>query len=471
MEIPADKADLQRNLVFQVGEKRHAVDSRQVLEVVRTPHVTRVPHGPEALKGIANLRGQPLPVLSLGKVLNGNDLLGPTEGKIIVYDHGGPVGLLVDDVIRLSENETVASLQALDEILDGAFRMTRRAPVERVGTAGNDADSQTSDNVVAVLSFQVEGQLYGLPLEDVREVTTFSGDMTRVSNAQEALIGLMPLRDSVLPLVSLAALMGMNALSQQQKSAHIVVVEYDGDQIGVVVDAMDMIHRLPEQSIDTVPALLQRGRGNGQIEAIGRISGANKLISILSPEKLFGHDSIAQAIGHNKGAGSMTAQSSAAGSVEQFLIFRLGEEDYGLAITSVDEVIRVPDDITRIPGAPAFVLGVINLRGKATPLIDQRSRFDTPATTQAAKTRAIIVTLGTLTAGFVVDEVSEVKAIAAADLSAAPEFSSSQTDVFDRIAPVETDGRMVLLINAKELLTRAEQDVVAAISRETTGEP
>ena len=132
-------------------------------------------------------------------------------------------------------------------------------------------------------------------------------------------------------------------------------------------------------------------------------------------------------------------------------------------IRSVDEVIRFPEDIPRVPGAPLFVMRVINLRGKAIPLIDQRTRFDTPSIQQSAKSRAIVLTLGRLQAGFVVDEVSEVKAISSSALSEAPDLSSTEADVFDRVAHIEQDGRMILLIDPQELLTGAEQDVIAAI--------
>lgn len=152
---------------------------------------------------------------------------------------------------------------------------------------------------------------------------------------------------------------------------------------------------------------------------------------------------------------------------EQFLIFQLGQETYGLPIAAVDEVIRVPGAVTRMPGAPAFVRGVINLRGIAVALIDQGSRFAAGRSEDSDRKRAIIVTFGKLQAGFVVDGVSEVKAIAAAALSEAPAFSSEETSVFDRIAHIEADGRMILLIDAQALLSRAEQDVLTALTKDT----
>ncbi|TCR69268.1 chemotaxis protein CheW [Rhizobium sp. BK376] len=457
-----------RRLVFRVGEHCHEIEASSVLEVVRVPHITRVPHGPEALAGIANLRGKPVPVLSMGRVLNGGDTSTRHDGKIIIYDHGGAVGLLVDDVLRLSADATATPLQGLNGLLDAAFKVARRPPVERAAQAGHEIEPKTSIQLTALLSFRVAGQLYGLPLDDVHEVATLAGDIAVIPNAAPAVIGLVPMRSSVLPLVSLASLLGIDGEQSTKEGARIVVVEHEGNIVGLVVDEMDVIHRLPSDAIDAVPAVLQRGRGDAQIEAIGRIAHSGLLISILSPEMLFGHHAVSQALDRDTGAKLMETTHESQDTFEQFLIFQLGDENYGLPISSVDEVVRVPKEVTRMPGAPEFVMGVINLRGKALPLIDQRSRFDTPASLQTAKARAIIVTLGNLRAGFVVDSVSEVKAISATALSAAPEFSSDQTDVFDRIAHIEADGRMILLIDSQELLTRAERDIVATIADEKT---
>ncbi|PWE52921.1 chemotaxis protein [Metarhizobium album] len=466
MESSPLTADLRRRLVFRVGRQSHEIDAAGVLEVVRAGHITRVPNGPAALKGITNLRGRPVPVLSMGQILSRDDHASRHGGKIIVYDHGGAVGLLVDDVLTLSEDTSATPLEGLGNLLDAAFKTTRRAPLGRTDSIERDAGSRSSLTLMPVLSFRVAGQLYGLPLEQVREVAIIPDDLAVLPNGKEAVIGLMSLRNGVLPLVSLASLMALEVTKSSADHGRIVVVEHKGDLIGLVVDAIEVINRLPEHAIDSVPAVLQRGGGDAQIAAIGRIAGGGRLISILSPDRLFGHDEVAKAIGQRAGAVSMETAPEA---IEQFLIFQLGEENYGLPIASVDEVIRVPVDVTRMPGAPAFVTGVINLRGRPIPLIDQRSRFDSPASVQAAAARAIVVTIGKLQAGFVVDAVTEVKALPAAALTPAPEFSSEQTDVFDRIAHIEADGPMVLLLDPQELLTRAERDVVAAITERKAG--
>ena len=61
---------------------------------------------------------------------------------------------------------------------------------------------------------------------------------------------------------------------------------------------------------------------------------------------------------------------------EQFVIFRLGDQEYGLPIAAVDEIARPPDHISRLPKAPAFIDGVMNLRGSVVPIVDLRRRFE-----------------------------------------------------------------------------------------------
>ena len=79
---------------------------------------------------------------------------------------------------------------------------------------------------------------------------------------------------------------------------------------------------------------------------------------------------------------------------EQFIVFRLGEQEYGLPIVAVDEIARPPEHITRLPKAPAFIEGVMNLRGGVVPIVDLRRRFDLPPKELQATRRILVVAVG-----------------------------------------------------------------------------
>ena len=93
---------------------------------------------------------------------------------------------------------------------------------------------------------------------------------------------------------------------------------------------------------------------------------------------------------------------------EQFIIFRLGDQEYGLPIAAVDEIARPPDHITRLPKAPAFIDGVMNLRGIVVPIVDLRRRFDLSIDGTGGRASAFLSWPSAAgKTGFMVDSVSE----------------------------------------------------------------
>jgi len=103
----------------------------------------------------------------------------------------------------------------------------------------------------------------------------------------------------------------------------------------------------------------------------------------------------------------------------QLVTFSIGEEEFGVDILKVQEIIRTME-ITRVPRAQDFVEGVINLRGKVVPIIDLRRRFGFSSKTHDKHTRIIVIEINNMIVGFVVDSVSEVLRIPAATVEPPP---------------------------------------------------
>jgi purine-binding chemotaxis protein CheW len=148
---------------------------------------------------------------------------------------------------------------------------------------------------------------------------------------------------------------------------------------------------------------------------------------------------------------------------EQFIIFRLGEQEYGLPIGAVEEIARPPDRITRLPKAPAFIDGLMNLRGSVVPVVDLRRRFEMVSAEPASARRILILAVGSGKAGFMVDGVSEVMRVPADNIRPAPELSSEQMRLIGRVANLDARGRMILLVDPSQLLDRLEADVLAKL--------
>lgn len=115
--------------------------------------------------------------------------------------------------------------------------------------------------------------------------------------------------------------------------------------------------------------------------------------------------------------------------VTQWLTFVLGEEKYAVKVIKVQEVLRyVP--IAPVPGAPMFVLGIINLRGNVVTVVDARQRFGMASLEVSDLTRVIIIDIQGQIIGVLVDSVSEVIDLTDDDIESAPEVSNSETSAF-----------------------------------------
>lgn len=154
-----------------------------------------------------------------------------------------------------------------------------------------------------------------------------------------------------------------------------------------------------------------------------------------------------------------------ASSERQFLIFRLGTDEFGLPIEAVDEVARVPNQITRVPKTPKFLEGIVNFRGEALPIVDQRRRFDMPASKRSDGRRLIVVRSERHRAGLIVDSVSEVLRCSAETIQPPPILTDEITRLVHRIINLEDQNRIVLLLDPDELLTRAERGLLDAFER------
>jgi purine-binding chemotaxis protein CheW len=116
----------------------------------------------------------------------------------------------------------------------------------------------------------------------------------------------------------------------------------------------------------------------------------------------------------------------------------------------------VPDVLIRVPKTPDFIEGVINLRGSVLPVVDQRRRFGLAGIERNDRQRIMVFTIAGVRTGFIVDSVSEVMRIAARVIDGAPKLSDEQQKLIRRVANLEAQKRMVLLLDVDQLLNVRE---------------
>ena len=143
---------------------------------------------------------------------------------------------------------------------------------------------------------------------------------------------------------------------------------------------------------------------------------------------------------------------------QEYLIFTLGKEEYGIDILKVQEI-RGYDQVTRIANTPKFIKGVTNLRGVIVPIIDLRIKFSQENVAYNENTVVIVLNLAERVVGIVVDGVSDVLALTPNDIRAAPEFSVTLSTEY--LTGLGAYGeRMLILVDIHKLLSSAEMALV-----------
>jgi purine-binding chemotaxis protein CheW len=150
----------------------------------------------------------------------------------------------------------------------------------------------------------------------------------------------------------------------------------------------------------------------------------------------------------------MRSGVSAAAPMREFLAFRLGDEDYAIDILKVQEI-RVFDAVTRLPGAPEFIRGVINLRGLIAPVVDLRLKFGFPNPVYGPFTVLIVLHVRGRLVAIVVDAVADVVRLPEAEIKPPPELATAVgTEYITGLGTA--GGRMLILLDIEKLVSSRE---------------
>jgi purine-binding chemotaxis protein CheW len=421
----------------------------------------------------------------------------------VVINQGVPVGLVVDRMAAVvtaepDQIEGVGSIEATinAELLRGMIKASdshgmimildlARLVESEFGGGGRPADrlgageavveseraAETADELQLV-SFEVAGQEYALPIEDVQEIVQVPDPINRVPKTGAHILGVVTLRDRLLPLVSLREMFGLPAAPLDGRNKIVVVPLPDQTSVGIVMDTVKEVLRVSRNLLDPVPSLMQSGDGQGDIVGICRMDGGKRLVTVLSAAALFKSDAVRKAMAMavaGEGVEDVMDTVEPRGNdtlleEEQFVVFRLAKEEYGAPIDAVQEIVRVPEQMTRVPKAASFIKGVVNLRGSVLPVVDQRTRFDLDDLEPNDRQRIMVFAIGGVRTGFIVDSVSEVLRIPRSAIGPTPALSDERARLITRVANLELQKRMILLIDADHLLDPEEIGSVADAS-------
>ncbi len=260
-------------VTFLIAGEAFAINMAPVQEIIRVPKMVKVPKSPPSLMGLANLRGKVLPVINLRTVFEINEKEIDESSRVIVVDFGETLGFLVDRVASVidvdeSKIEESSDIQSIvkSEFLKGVikdvagFNMVMMLDIEKVierefseflSKKSKEytlrTEREKEEEVFAeerqLVSFTVADEEYAIPIENIQEIVQIPEHITKVPNSEKSIIGMMNLRDKILPLASLRALFSLPE-KQLNEQCRIVVLSLGNLSVGVVVDSVREVLRV-----------------------------------------------------------------------------------------------------------------------------------------------------------------------------------------------------------------------------------
>ena len=487
---------------FTMQGEEFAFPIKTVQEIVRLPEVTPVPRAPESVKGIINLRGSILPLIDLRKCFERGTAQYSEDSRVIVIRHQGyNTGMIVDrvnEVLRVEKDQLeppppavksarpnglgglarfdngrrVVMILSEDELLPEAQETLKEMTVHNTAASSQEKQAAMEEENLLV-SFRLNNEEFAVNITDVREIVRV-GDIIRVPRAPAFVLGVMPLRNELLPVLDLRVRFGMipdpgemphggeaetDLPDNETDSRRVIVADLDGITTGLLVSSVSEVLRLSEKDIEPAPDVIDPENAK-YIRGVGKLDNGNRLLMLLElAELLSGKDRETVAAAgkqQEKGEDSMGVEKDLEDE-RQLVCFRIADEEYGIDIMQVREIIRI-DAITAVPGAPHYVSGIVNLRGNVLPVIDLRCRFGREKAPRSEQNRILVVELDGRTTGLIVDAVSEVLRIPEGCIEPTPRILSSgvSSRYITGIGKLDGGKRAIILVDVDVILGKEE---------------
>lgn len=472
----------ERQLVtFHLGNDEFGADIMNVKEIVRVSEITKVPNVPLYVEGVCNLRGNVLPIIDGRTRFNMEKKDKDENSRVLVIDiNGRATGVIVDRVsevmrINSSEIEATPSIMRTENMdyLSGVLKLDNgnriillldllkvlNAPeVQNIDLKDFSTDLERIDNFIEkeiineeqLVSFMVDKEEYAINIMQVKEIIRVI-DIVKVPSTEDYIEGVVSIRNNLLPIINLRKYFGLEVVEINDHT-RILIVDMGKITCGIMVDKVSEVKRVQESIIQPPPSIFSNEEE--PLKGVAKLDGGKRLIMILEPTKLISLERLEKIaeLEENKEENFKTIEKQLLDE-EQLVTFKIDREEYAIKINSVQEITRMTE-ITRIPRAPYFIDGIVNLRGNIIPALDLRKLFEMNEKEVTDSTRIIIVDLDNKKTGIIVDEVSEVLRFEKSLIESSPDILSKgkSNKYIDGVGKIDNGNRMVIILELNQIL-------------------
>ncbi len=496
---------------FFVGDECFAFSMDMLKEIIWVPDTIKVPLTPPAFKGLANLRGSILPIIDLRIIFGISNCEITEQSRAIIIDIGYPIGIIIDrvdktldveeaqiernsiskdsegkvsnflqGVIKNGDNNLIQIID-IKNLIEQEFLSTdiispsKKETQEKVDIERTAVEREFEEER-QIVTFLVGEEEFAIEVEFLQEIIEYPEEIHVVPNSDPSFLGVINYRNQVLPILHIGEILEMKMNIIPEKSKVLVILlktDKKKGMIGIVVEKVKEILKVSSREWSSLPELMDDSDKYREISAICKLDDGKRIISVLSvntlidesqAEKVF---SITEEFSKERDMAEIDNNSDVLEEEKQLVVFKLKDQEYGIFIEHIQEIILVPEKINKVPHTPPYIEGMINLRGGILPVIDMRKRLGEEPEERKDSQRILVLTMEGIKTGFIVDSVKEVLSFPVSKIEPSPKMSERQAELMDKVINLEDEGRIILIINAEKLLTEEELDEIKELREES----
>jgi purine-binding chemotaxis protein CheW len=447
-------------LIIKDNDIFYGIDTKNIDQILRVPALTPVVLTSDAIRGLSAVSGNIVTVFDLNMLLGLQainieleetrllSLTGEEQSSALLVSEVADTVWIKDEnmeFVEESDDAVMALYKHEDEIIQildiAALHEDVTLPSYNLfdvkdGNSRRSQETKRPQDSERYLYIQMASEKYAINIDTLREIIALPESFTEIAGSRDEILGMMPLRDELLLVADLRKFFSFEY--QESDKNRILVANYDGQTMGLVVDEILDIQEVEKDKIDEMPANFEDKKLSGVIH------DDEQLISLI------GDDVLKQLFDASK---SLTQQDNlnTQGSEEEknvaleVVAFTLGSEEYAINIDDVVEIIDATP-VTPLKDAPAFVDGVINIRGQVVTIMSVYEWLNKPMS-EDEEQKIIICQINDYRIGFFVDSVSDVMEIESNQIKEEKE----QSEFFTNVLYLDDGTRLVLLFDIHKL--------------------
>lgn len=453
-------------LIFKLEGAEYAIDSEMLIKIDRTPELTPVSYSSKSILGLCSTEGQIVPVYDALHLLISKSIeVRKSEVRSLIINHQEKlISLVVEEVLGnidvdsdaveyidnsndgvigfMKYNDSVVQILSLEFLINSvSIRKLEVQDKKKAKSKASVALKVKNQSLKQYLVFNMEDEKFGIFLDTVREIIVDSKAMISIANSPKEVLGLITLRDEVIPVLDLR--IHFNKEATRSDKNRILIVHSNGALVGLLVDSIEDIAEIYDTQLEEFSIKYR----DEKVSAIAKTE--SKLTTILSNNYLKTLTLNVQSYMQNEDKNSDTLNRNYE-NYDEVVIFKLDNEEFAMDIDDILEIVRY-EGFTEVPVTKEYILGMINLRGEVVPVVSLMTKLGLKEKTFEGG-NILISEINGSKVGFFVESVSDITNIPLNVIK----VNRDTENIFSHTILLDNGARMILKMAIQNLFLKDE---------------